>query len=202
MIVDFSKNNGLIDFTKLPSDIEMVILRATMGTGTTDKMFVTNVKNALAAGKKVADYHFSYPDKKQGGTVVLDATSEANYFCDVILAVHTPEEVVIDCEPKDAAGNDTNLTPTEYALWLQTWLDIVESRTGKQSIIYTYADYLSRHLPQGHTFGKYRLWIASYSHVVTPILPHGWTTCYMWQYSASGTISGVNGKVDISKFNS
>lgn len=113
--------------------------------------------------------------------------------------------MVIDLEPFDSNGRDTTFSQVEYAIWLQTFLDTVEHATGKQMIIYTYADYLNRHLPDNHTFGSFRLWIANY-HSPTgtgynPPLPKGWTEYYMWQYSQTGTIPGIKTNVDLSKLN-
>lgn len=204
MLIDLSSNNGVVDFAKVKaSGITHVILRATMGVGTTDKMLVTSATNAAKAGLDISYYHFSYPDEKMGGTEITDATAEAEYFVSVVSKLPPAVDFVIDCEPKDAQGSDTPLNPHDYALWLQTWLNVVETKTGKQPIIYTYADYLNRHLPKGHTFGKYRLWIANYStKIKNPPIPTGWSNWYMWQYSQSGKVAGVTTSVDLSKPNS
>jgi len=207
MIVDISSNNGLIDFKQVKlSGVEKVVVRATMGFNTHDKMLITNANSVHAAGIPVLYYHFAYEhgDKESAS----DATIQANYFLDTIKQLPVAEDLVIDLEPKDAAGNDTTFNQQQFALWLQTFLDVVEHATGKQMIIYTYADYLNRHLLGNHSFGKYRLWIANY-HSPTgtgtgynPPLPKGWTKYYMWQYSQTGTVPGIKTHVDLSKLHS
>lgn len=204
MIIDLSSNNGVVDFNKIKAaGVTDVILRATMGVGTTDRLLAANAGKASEAGLKVSYYHFSYPDQKNGGTVVADATAEANYFTDTISKLPAYVDLIVDCEPKDSQGNDTPLTPAEYALWLQTWLDTVKAKTNTIAVVYTYADYLNTHLPKGHKLGKYKLWIANYSPKITnPPIPVGWTKWYMWQYSQSGKMAGVMTAVDLSKLNS
>jgi len=203
MIIDLSSNNGTVDLAKAKqAGVTNVILRATMGVGSTDKLLVGNATKAKQAGLEVSYYHFSYPDQKCGGTEVADATAEANYFIDTISKLPDYVDLIIDCEPKDAQGSDTPLTPEQYELWLQTWLDVVKDRTGTDAVIYTYADYLNRHLPKDHAFGNHKLWIANYStKIKTPPIPNGWSTWYMWQYSQSGKVAGIATAVDLSKTN-
>lgn len=202
VIIDCSSNNGHIDFALVKPQVDKVIIRATMGTGTADKNAPYYAQHCKDNGIPVSYYHFAYPDKKMGGTIVSDATSEANYFLQTIKPYPDPVDLIIDCEPKNAAGDDTDLTQSEYALWLQTFLDVVEHTTGKKMVIYTYADYLNRHLPIGHTFGNFPLWIANYGkNIKCPPLPHGWLNYYMWQYSQSGSINGISTPVDLSVLN-
>lgn len=43
---------------------------------------------------------------------------------------------------------------------------------------------------------KYRLWIANYG-VQSPSIPMGWTKHFIWQYSQTGSVSGIAGNVDL-----
>jgi lysozyme len=199
MIIDVSSNNGHIDFSQVAPQVEKVVIRVSLGYGTEDQNAQYYAPHAATAGIPVLYYHFAY--EHDGVDPVADATKQANYFLQCIANFPAYEDLVIDLEPKDAQGDDTNLTQDQFATWLQTFLDVAEAATGKQLIIYTYADYLNRHLPAGHTFGKYRLWIANYGNVTNPPLPNGWTSYYMWQYSESGQVNGIATKVDCSRLN-
>ena len=77
----------------------------------------------------------------------------------------------------------------------------VKSRTNTDCIIYTYADYLNRMLPNNHLFGSYNLWIANYGAKNNPPIPKGFKTWMMWQYSCKGQISGIPTVADMSMFN-
>lgn len=196
MIIDLSSNNGPIDFTKI-SGVDEIFCRASLGYGDFDKNLNENANGAAANNIAVSYYHFCYPHGNiDPGS---DAAKQANYFCDTISKLPAPAHLAIDCEPFNAQGLDTTYGKDEYAIWLQAFSDTVKSRTGIDCIIYTYADYLNRHLPDGHTFGRYPLWIANYGDIDTPPLPKGWDAYWAWQYSESGTVEGINGKVDLSK---
>jgi lysozyme len=45
------------------------------------------------------------------------------------------------------------------------------------------------------------LWVAHYTEKPTPNIPSGFTDYTLWQYSESGAIAGINGNVDMNKFN-
>lgn len=196
MFIDLSKNNGIVDFSKLQG-VDEIFIRASLGFGDFDEHLNANANGAHNAGIPVSYYHFAYPHT--GNNPVADAMKQANYFVDTIQKLPSPAHLAVDLE-NFSATNDTSLSQKDYSNWLQTFLDTVEGRTGKKCIIYTYADYLNRHLPDNHTFGKYPLWIANYSTTTThPPLPKGWSESWAWQYSESGELDGIQGHVDLSK---
>ena len=200
MIIDLSSNNGEVDFDQL-KDVEEVFIRASLGYGDFDKKLNENASGAQRAGLPVSYYHFAYPHDNVDPAD--DAAKQANYFADTIQKLPTATHLAVDLENFNAQGGDTSESQQEYATWLQTFLDTVESRTGIKCVIYTYADYLNRHLPKDHAFGSYDLWIANYgTHVTNPPLPNGWTSSWAWQYSESGEMDGINGHVDLSKITS
>lgn len=206
-IIDISSNNGVINFNKVFAAMapakdgkKRVFIRTSLGYGDKDKSCINYANDAHKAGLTVSYYHFAYPSKKTSGTVIEDAKSEANYFCDTVALLPKYEKLVVDCEPF-GKGKDTFLTKEEYGQWLQTFLDTVKARTGVDCIIYTYADYLNQHLPANHAFGKYPMFIANYSNINNPPVSKGWSTYYMWQYSDTGKLDGISTLVDFSSFN-
>lgn len=199
MKIDISSNNGVIDFKKI-FGVDEVIIRATLGYADKDRMLDTYAQKCFAVGMPVSYYHFAYPDTKTGGSVESDARAEANWFVDTINKLPRYQNIYVDLE-NWSTTQDSSLSKEDYALWLKTWLDVVESRTQTQPIIYTYADYLNQHLPQDHDFGKYRLWIANYSAKENPPLPHGWDKWFMWQYQEHGKLPGQGCEFDFSKAN-
>lgn len=197
MLIDLSSSNGDVDFSKITGVTE-VFIRASMGYGDFDKKLSKNASAAQRAGLPVSYYHFAYPHGN--ASPAADAIKQANYFVDTVQKLPAPTHLAIDLENFNAKGDDTSFSKNDYAIWLQTFLDTVESRTGKKCVIYTYADYLNRHLPADHKFGAYPLWIANYNtHIDHPPLPHGWDSSWAWQYSESGEVAGVPGHVDLSR---
>src|SRR6185312_2156971 len=195
MIIDLSSNNGTVDFTQL-QDIDLIFIRATLGYGDFDANLSKNATGADAQGWPIGYYHFAYPHS--GVDPAADATKQANYFCDTISKLPAPQELAVDLE-NFSATTDATISQTDYATWMQSFIDTVISRTGITPIIYTYADYLNRHLPHNHTFGQYKLWLANYSSNLNPTLPMGWTSMWARQYSETGKMAGINSYVDLSK---
>lgn len=195
MIIDISQHNGNIDFGSL-ENIEEVIIRASLGYGNFDKNLNVNANGVTNVGIPVSYYHFAYPSGTDG--VAQDAIKEATYFCDTISKLPNPKRLAIDLE-EFGQNKDTELSPDDYAMWLQTFLDTVETKTGIRCMIYSYGDYLNRHLPKNHKFGVYDLWIANYTKKDKPKLPSGWVEHALWQYSQEGVVSGINGKTDLNR---
>lgn len=197
MVIDLSSNNGKVDFSKI-TGVDEIFIRASLGYGDFDKNLNENANGAHAAGIPVSYYHFCYPHNN--ADPADDATKQANYFVDTIAKLPAPTHLAVDLENFSATA-DTTISKEDYATWLQKFLDTVEARTGIRCIIYTYADYLNRHLPAGHVFGRYSLWLANYGNTKNPPPPTGWAAYFMWQYSESGSVNGIEGHVDLSKFN-
>jgi len=199
MIVDLSSNNGDVDFSEVSPAVDKVVVRTSLGYGDVDKNCSFYALHASLELIPLLYYHFAY--MHDGVAPVDDATEQAEYFVSCIAWLPAYEDLVIDLEPENAQGDDTHLSQSDFGLWLQTFLDTVKAKTGKDMIIYSYADYLNRHLADGHAFGKYRLWIANYGNVDAPVLPKGWSEWYMWQYCEKGRLTGITTNVDFSKLN-
>jgi lysozyme len=80
------------------------------------------------------------------------------------------------------------------------WLEAVEKATQMRPIIYTYPGFWDQ---LGTTrFADYPLWIAHYTSAEQPWVPGGWKSWTFWQYSDTGSVSGVSGNVDMNIFES
>jgi len=202
-IIDISSDNGKIDFKRVfdamtpdPVDGEKrVIIRTSKGCGDVDVSHLTYALQAKEAGFMVSYYHFAYPDNHSGGTIQADSFAEADYFCNIIKKMPDCENLIIDLE------QNTQLTKVQFSEWLTEFIEHVYARTGKMCYIYTYKDYLDEHLPDGHNFGKYPLWIANYSVSDNPPIPKGFKTWALWQYTETGRVDGIDTNVDFSTFN-
>lgn len=195
-IIDVSQHQGHVDFHAMKDLVQEVFIRSTLGFGDKDDNLATNAANAAAAGIPRSYYHFAYPSNP--GSEPADAMKEANWFVDTINALPKYTHLAVDLE-NFSAEKDTVLTKDQYAIWLKVFLETVEGRTGVRPIIYSYAPYLDQHLPASHQFGKYPLWLASYTKADKPKLPHGWTGYWLWQYTDQGVMDGITTKVDLSR---
>ena len=86
--------------------------------------------------------------------------------------------------------------------WVRDWLDEVYLQTGRRATIYTSASFWSASMGNTQSValaGYTTLWVANWD-VSSPSVPagnwagYGWS---FWQYSSTGSVSGINGNVDL-----
>lgn len=188
--IDVSHYQGVVRWDQVKQqNITFAFVKATGGNTYIDPEFEHNWHSLRAEGIIRGAYHFFYPNE--------DATTQAQHFIDTIkgqggmVAGDLPP--VLDVEITDGMSSD------QIVKGVSTWLNAVEQALGCQPIIYTAQYFANEYL--GNHFSNYPLWIAEYTTRSQPILPEAWTPWSFWQYSENGHISGINGAVDMDKFN-
>jgi GH25 family lysozyme M1 (1,4-beta-N-acetylmuramidase) len=176
--IDVSSNNGIIDFTKAKaSGIEVCYIKATEGITYTDPYLNANYSKAKSAGLKIGLYHFLRNN---------DPIVEAQHFLQAIQGLQVDCLYMIDAEL--ALGQ----TVAQISSNVRKFADYLISQ-GKQVGIYT-GDYFYRD-SLNSTVKDLPLWIASYGK--TPMAAN-----YVgWQYSETGSVSGITTKADLDEFN-
>lgn len=186
--IDVSHYQGTIDWTKVAAaGKKFAIAKATEGTGIIDASFSAYWSGMKKAGVIRGAYHFFRSN--------LDATAQANYFINAVGQLG-PDDLppMLDLETTDG---QSAATITSKAL---TWLQAVEKATGKKPIVYTYVSFWQSTLGKPSGFSGYPLNIANYG-VTCPQQVGSWPTWDMWQYSSTGSVSGISGDVDEDYFN-
>lgn len=194
--IDLSHNNGTINWTKVKAAtpiISFAYIKATQGVGYKDPMTVTNATGAAQAGIKIGYYHFASLNNVLD--IAGDAASEANYF-DSILKTLPPFQLmpVLDIET-----NEKNLNTQQVQQWINSFLSTLHALGHANVMLYSYKPFFDANLPANHPFGNLPLWLAQYRNVAAPSLPVGWNKFTVWQYTDKGTVSGINGNVDMNK---
>ena len=169
------------------SGIDFAICRAGYGKNNIDSTFKNNVAKASAAGVALGAYWFSY------ATTVAEAEKEADYLCDAVAAtgVKFTYPLCFDYEydsyDKAAAAGKapSNELITQMA---EAFLARVKKR-GYYPANYTNIDYLGKGFSK--LTDRYDTWLAQWG-TNTPS-----KDCTLWQYSSTGTISGVSGRFDM-----
>lgn len=197
LIIDISSNNGKINWAETknnPVPIDGVILKVNEGNGLAyvDKNLLVNAKGANECGYPLGYYHFCTLNDPIN--YLQDAKNEAAFFLQSIKGLPKPRlPYALDLET-----NTGNLSSVKVLVWVTTFLDELEKGGIMDYDLYSYADFLNKNLPLGHSLAnRTRLWLAGYTQA--PILPSAWKTAYMWQYSSQGKITGIYGNVDCSK---
>lgn len=174
---DVNRFAGTIAWSSVTCE-DFVYARATDGL-VTDTMFSANRSGASSI--KLPFGASDYFEAQE------NAVTQADNFLSVYRIRPGDLPPVLDLETTDGVAASTILT--EIASWLST----VKAAIGVVPVIYTYPAFWSSTLGDPSTFTSYPLWIANYG-VSSPTVPasnwggHGWT---LWQYSGSGTVTGV-----------
>ncbi len=197
--IDISHYNELINWAAIKdSDVSFVYIKISEGVGTPDRRANEHANNARQIGLRIGYYHFCRPDKRNGGSVISDATAEADEALKIIAGLQKPDlPLVLDLE--NQTGWDTPLNKQEYLLWVTTFLNRINEIFGTDCVIYSRKEYLDQKLPSTHNLGKYKLWSSYYPKnpdVNKLTCPIGWVDWAIWQYTDSGVI-GSNAKIDI-----
>ncbi len=192
--IDVSSHQGEIDWELVAaSGVEFAMLRTgyrgyTEGTITPDSRFEENLSGALAAGLKVGVYFFSQAVSEE------EAIEEAEFVLGCIAGHDISLPVVFDWEEianadarTDSVSNDT-LDRLALAFCRRVEED------GYQPMIYFnkelgYFGYDLREIME------YPFWVADYSEI--PVFYYDFA---MWQYSASGSVDGIEGNTDLNIF--
>ena len=190
--IDISHYQGTIDWDLVYADGKTFAwAKATQGTSFVDDKYVSNATNGTAAGVVMGAYHFAEP-------LNYSATDEAAHFLSIASPYIGPGFLppVLDLEGNGPIGS---MTSAELTAWTQEWMDYVENQTGIRPMLYTsprYTNYLESSL---NTYG---LWIADPDGSIIPPNDIGnWTDWAFKQYSWTGSVSGINGDVDLDYFN-
>jgi len=188
--IDVSKYQGRIDWSAVATTpVRFVILRATLGNDYRDGRYGRNAAGARQQGLTVGAYHFAKPSLARG-----DARAEADHFLDVVGLRAGDVVPVLDIE--ETGG----LSPQQLRTWARSWLARVHARTGVRAMIYSGNFFWHGFMRNTPWFARQRhpLWVAHW-YVGAPDVPGGrWAGrgYTVWQYSAAGRISGIEGPVD------
>ena len=183
--IDVSYYQGNVDWSAVAGDVDFAISRVNHG-GFFDPEFDANWAESRDAGLIRGAYQYFDP----GGDPVAQATT----VIDAIGALEPGDlPPVIDVESTDGLG------PAAIAANVDTWISLVEGAFGRRPIIYT-GSYFWNDNVGTDAFVDHPLWIAHYTNGC-PNLPTVWPDWHFWQYTDSGSVSGIAGNVDRNRFN-
>ncbi|MCX7959646.1 MAG: GH25 family lysozyme, partial [Deltaproteobacteria bacterium] len=104
-----------------------------------------------------------------------------------------------DLPPVIDVENTGGLSPQEVANQVAKWIEHIETKLGVKPIIYT-GYYFWKDNVKSTAFGEYLLWLPWYHDYkdtsFCPTTPDPWTKWTFWQWTSSGTVSGISGNVD------
>lgn len=196
--IDVSHWQGSINWGSVKAaGIDFAYMKATEGTNFKDDRFNANYTGSYNAGLIRGAYHFARPNSSNGAT-------QANYFASNGGAWSRDNKTlpgVLDIEGNPSGASCYGLSTTQMRTWVNDFYNTYKARTGRDVVIYTTASWWNS--CTGNWTGmaaKSPLWVAHWG-TTSPNIPAGFPTYTIWQYTATGRVSGVAGDVDRNKFN-
>ncbi len=182
--IDLSHYQGNVFWEAVGENSKMayVYLKATEGGDNIDDKYEQNIELAHKYGLKVGSYHFFRPK--------TDLNKQLRNFMAQCRPGDQDLIPMIDIETKSGLGTE------EFCDSLFKFIDLVEKAYKQKPLLYTFTNFYNSYL-SGKIDG-YPLMIAQYTRR-EPVLNDG-RDITMWQYTAKGSINGVNGHVDKSRF--
>lgn len=176
--IDISSNQGSVNFDYVKNTgCEVVYIKATEGLSYINPYLISSYKGAKAAGLKIGFYHFMHAN---------DPVAEAQHFLQAISHLTPDCKYCIDCETTEGQ------TTTQISARVRNFADYLISQ-GKEVVLYTGENFYNTYLDNSVKYIP--LWVASYG-VTSPRIK-GWVG---FQYSETGSVSGVVGNVDLDTF--
>jgi GH25 family lysozyme M1 (1,4-beta-N-acetylmuramidase) len=186
--IDVSHYQGAINWTSVRNaGIRFAFIKATEGVSILDSRFAANYVGAYNAGVIRGAYHFARPAASSGA-------AQANYVADHGGAWSADSRTLPAA--LDLEAGCAGLSQASMRSWIQSFLNQYRARTGRYAIIYTTTSWWTS--CTGNWTGPWStspLWIARWAS--SPgTLPAGAPFWSFWQYTSSGSVSGVSGAVD------
>ncbi len=189
--IDVSYYQGTIDWNAVKkSGVEFVFVRVGYrgyGSGklVTDAKAAENLRGAINAGLKVGAYIFSQAITPQ------EAREEAQYALNQVAGYHITMPIVMDYEYAESGTGrlyNAKLSRETATQIVNTFCEYI-IQAGYEPMVYANKSMLESSLNAGNI--PHKVWLANY---VTKSEYQG--NYEFWQYSSSGRVNGINGRVD------
>ena len=200
--IDVSDNNGDVDWKKVAKTQKFAFVKMTEGRTFKAKSAAFNYKSAKDAGIIVGGYHYARPDTDYCRTAPeMDAVVEARAFIERLKLCGWDVGDLIPCLDLEEGIK----TDDEYnAKWALHFLERVKKELGVTPIIYTAKWAMDLYLRDISTelfdrIVQYPAWLADYTTNFNkdPKAASEFDRWDIWQWTGSGKVDGVVGKVDM-----
>lgn len=176
--IDVSRWQEEINWSQVAKDDISFVMLGTRSKGAVDPYFYKNIQNAAANGIKVGVYIYSL------ATTTDMAVQEADFVLNLIADYPVSYPVAFDMED----STQGNLSKAELAAIANAFCKRI-SAAGYYPIIYANDNWLKNKLDMSQM--NYPVWVARYS--ARP----SYQNPVMWQATSSGSVKGINTRVDI-----
>lgn len=187
--IDVSKFNNNIDWKSVRnSGVSFAIIRcgfrgSSTGVLVEDSMFRTNIKGATNAGLKVGVYFFTQATNR------VEAVEEASMVLELVKNYKLKMPIFLDVEGV-SGSRAQKLSAAERTDVICAFCDTVRN-SGYRAGVYSNKTWFTTKMEYSR-LSPYVIWYAQYSEAPTFDKKYD-----IWQYSSKGTVSGIQGNVDM-----
>ena len=188
--IDVSKWNGTIDWNAVANaGIDFAIIRVgyrgySAGTLVEDPYFKQNIAGATKAGIKVGIYFFTQ------AITEAEAVEEASMAISLVAGYQLQLPIYFDTEDVDGNGRADKMSVVARTSITKAFCETVKN-AGYVPGVYASTSWYNNQLNASELAG-YDIWVAHYANVC------GFKGRYhMWQYTSSGSVPGIKGRVDV-----
>ena len=191
--IDVSEFQKIIDWQQVKNTgIDFAIIRAGYrgwGSGklVTDMFFDRNIKEATKVGMDIGIYFFTQAVTED------EAREEARYTVNLLSKYNVPIRypIAIDTERTPPGnGRGDGISKSQRTKVVQAFCQEIE-KAGYKSMIYGNRNWLLNDL-EIENLSQYDIWLADYINTTSYKYPYT-----IWQYTSSGTVNGIAGRVDM-----
>lgn len=177
---DVYEGDNISDYQQFrASGVQVVIQKATQGETFVDSLLQYRASNLTAAGFKVGYYHYANNDSQPD--------AQAQHFLDAIKGLHSDTVLWLDIE------NEGDWNKQQAVAFTKEFISYVQAR-GYKIGVYSGMSFYNDYLADSNL--NVPIWLASYGRQPSQY------PSVSWQYTDTGTISGVTGYIDLDWFNS
>lgn len=195
--IDVSQHQGKIKWSTVSDDgVTFAVIRCgyraySTGKVYEDSQFKRNMRNAKAVGIRRGVYFYSQ------ATTVKEAREEAAYVLKWLNGAKLDYPVYIDIEDTESNGQGRadGLTVAERTAAVKAFCAAIEEG-GYDAGIYSNIYYLTSMMDLSQ-LSSYSVWVAHYVDGSDPQYDGDYD---LWQYSATGTVAGIDGYVDLDRY--
>lgn len=193
IIIDVSSHNGSIDWQKVKGNVDAAVIRLgyrgySKGTLAYDSRYKENRAACEKFGIPFSLYFFpcsiTEEEAKEEADFIIKECKGMNF----VLPVFLDSEIA---EVKSHSGRADNLSKAERTRFLKIICDRLQA-AGIPTGIYASISWLRNQLDLSQL--PFSIWVAQWDSKLTFD-----GKCVLWQYTSSGTVPGISGKVDFSR---
>jgi GH25 family lysozyme M1 (1,4-beta-N-acetylmuramidase) len=193
-------NGAAINWAKVAaSGIQFAAVKATEGDYYQNPYALKDLSGAKAAGLSVMAYAFGIPN---GNGSSASPAVQADYLLAYLAKTGgPPPAVLLDIEYNPYGSECYGLSQSAMVSWIAAFDAEIRAKTGQDPIIYTPPSWWQTCTGGVARFRQVPLWVPDPNSKSSPILPAGWANWAFWQYSSTGTVSGIAAKTDLDQLN-